>query len=714
MKKPFRQGVLTTAALALWLPSGPVMAEEGLAGENEESIVLDEIVVTSRKREESLQDVPDSVTAFNAVAIENAGIDDVQDFVDLTPNIIMRETFRAGVTFITIRGITTGQQGWAPVTYVVDGVQAGSLDAINQGALTDIERIEVLKGPQGALYGAGAIAGAINVVTKKPTNDMEYAGKASFGNGNDLKLSAAVSGPLVQDKLLFRLNGYYRNTDGILESTDGEGLDFEEQATIRGRLIADFENLVFDLRASYSDIEAGAATQELVTSADLIDAFDTPAAPGPARGIIGKENRQFVELSAKIDWDTDYGTFTSVTGYSDIDQDLFGSVSWQKPPAISLLGPVGGPADPFTDAFQDLADNIETFTQDVRFTSRSDGRFRWLVGASYLDREVVNFLSIGGLLSGLEKVEENMLRLVEQADLRKDSMWGIYGQANYDITDRLELTLALRYDENDYETTQFTGLDLETVVPTPDGVETQTANDSKWQPKVQLSYDWSDNFMTYVTYAEGFRSGFFNTGNLTAPESTQNYEIGFKSTLAGGRVRLNGAAFHIDYSDQQLTSVIGEAPFRLTTNIPESNIDGLELEMTALVTEALEVSGGLGVTDAKTVEGDKSPATPEYTLNLSVSYTQPITDVWEAYARVDYRHQGTFLIVDGTGTAFEVGEKDYVNARLMFRNDTWSIGGFVNNLFDERQANDFGFIGIGFVRSNNLPRSYGIEASVRF
>ena len=648
------------------------------------------------------------------MAIENAGIDDVHDFVDLTPNIIMRETFRAGVTFITIRGITTGQQGWAPVTYVVDGVQAGSLDAINQGALTDIERIEVLKGPQGALYGAGAIAGAINVVTKKPTNDMEYAGKASFGNGNDLKLSAAVSGPLVQDKLLFRLNGYYRNTDGILESTDGEGLDFEEQATIRGRLIADFENLVFDLRASYSDIEAGAATQELVTSADLIDAFDTPAAPGPARGIIGKENRQFVELSAKIDWDTDYGTFTSVTGYSDIDQDLFGSVSWQKPPAISLLGPVGGPADPFTDAFQDLADNIETFTQDVRFTSRSDGRFRWLVGASYLDREVVNFLSIGGLLSGLEKVEENMLRLVEQADLRKDSMWGIYGQANYDITDRLELTLALRYDENDYETTQFTGLDLETVVPTPDGVETQTANDSKWQPKVQLSYDWSDNFMTYVTYAEGFRSGFFNTGNLTAPESTQNYEIGFKSTLAGGRVRLNGAAFHIDYSDQQLTSVIGEAPFRLTTNIPESNIDGLELEMTALVTEALEVSGGLGVTDAKTVEGDKSPATPEYTLNLSVSYTQPITDVWEAYARVDYRHQGTFLIVDGTGTAFEVGEKDYVNARLMFRNDTWSIGGFVNNLFDERQANDFGFIGIGFVRSNNLPRSYGIEASVRF
>ena len=294
MRKMMIQGLIASTALSmsLTIPTWAADAAEG------DTLTLEEIVVTSRKREENLQAVPDSVTAFDAVTIENAGIDDVQDFIDLTPNISIRETFRAGVTFITMRGITTGQQGWAPVTYVVDGVQAGSLDAINQGALMDIERIEVLKGPQGALYGAGAIAGAINVVTKKPTNEMEGRIKGSYARANDIKLSGAISGPLVEDKILFRIGAYYRNTDGLIKSTDGVGLDFEEQATIRGRLLFNFEDVTIDLQASYSDITAGAADQELVSSADLLEVFDTPAAPGPARGIVGKENRTFTEISA--------------------------------------------------------------------------------------------------------------------------------------------------------------------------------------------------------------------------------------------------------------------------------------------------------------------------------------------------------------------------------------------------------------------------------
>jgi len=704
------QGLITSTALCLAMPM-----QGAIAAEDDNILVLEEIVVTSRKRAENLQAVPDAITAFDSVAIENAGIDDVQDFIDLTPNISMRETFRAGVTFITIRGITTGQQGWAPATYVVDGVQASSLDAINQGALVDIERIEVLKGPQGALYGAGAIAGAINIVTKKPTNEQEISLKASYGNGNDIKLSGAVSGPLVKDKVLFRLGGYYRNTDGLIKSTDDVDLDFEEQISVRGRLIFDLEDITLDLRASYSDITAGAAAQELVTSADLLDVFDTPAAPGPARGIVGEEKRRFVELSAKIDWETEYGTFTSVSGYSDINQDLFGSATWAKPPTNSIFGfPVGNPGDDFADSFQDLSDNFESFTQDIRFASNSDQRLRWMVGMSYLDRKVLNLLSVGGLLQGTERVEANLVRFLNRPDVRNDKAWGFYGQANYDITDKLELTMALRYDKNNYDSTQYTDLTLETVVPTPDGIATLEASNDKWQPKIQLAYQWNDDVMTYATYAEGFRYGFFNTGNLTAPESTKNFEVGFKSMLAEGRVRLNGALFHIDYSDQQFTSIIGEAPFRLTTNVPESNINGGELELVALIAEGLELSGGLGITDAKLLGGLRSPSTPDYSVNLAVSYSTQITDEWDVFTRVDYRRQGSFIIIDGGGTRFEVSEKDYVNAAVKFRNDKWSIGIYANNLFDERQANDFGFLGIGYVRSNSLPRSYGIEASINF
>ncbi|WP_020399694.1 TonB-dependent receptor [Kordiimonas gwangyangensis] len=708
MKPGTRNAIVAFTALGTILPA-PIASFA--ADESGETIMLEEIVVTSRRRAENLQSVPDSVTAFGAQTIERAGIDDVQDFVDLTPNITMRETFRAGVTFITIRGITTGQQGWAPVTYVVDGVQAGSLDAINQGALTDIERIEVLKGPQGALYGAGAIAGAINIVTKKPTNEMEYKAQASYGSGNDIKLSGVVSGPIVEDRVLFRLGAYYRNTDGVIESTDGDGLDYEEQISLKGRLLFDFDNLTLDVRGAYSDVTAGAAAQEVVGSASLIDDFNTP---GPARGVRGEENREFKEFSAKLDWDTGVGTFTSVTGYSDIEQDLFGSASWQKGPGVGLFGPFGGDADAFNDFFQDLADNFETFTQDVRFTSNADQPVRWLVGLSYMDRKVENLLSVGGLLQGLEKVEADMVRLLYRPDVRNDEIWGGYGQVSVDVTDKLELTGALRYDTNSYDTTQYTDLTYSTPVPTPDGIVTQTAKNSRWQPKVQLSYDWSDDVMTYITYAEGFRFGFFNTGNLTAPENTKNFELGFKTTLADGRVRMNGALFHIDYSDQQFTSVIGEAPFRLTTNVPEANINGGELEISALLTEELEFSGGLGITDAKIKGGQRSAGTPDYSVNLSLTYTRELGNGWDLISRADYRRQGTMVLWDGAGGVFEVGEKDFVNVRLKVRNDNWFVGVFADNLTNEQQANDFGFVGFGYLRANSMPRVLGIEAGFSF
>lgn len=717
MKFTNRKILATTTALALLIPTSSVFA----ADDANDTLTLEEIVVTSRKREESLMDVPDSVTTFSSMTIKNSGIDEVQDFFDMTPNMTIRETFRAGVTFISMRGITTGQQGWAPVTFVVDGVQVGALDFINQGALNDIERIEVLKGPQGALYGAGAIAGAINIITKKPTNELEIGAKASFASGNDIKLSTAISGPIVEDKLYFRLNGYYRNTDGNQKTTDGVGLNFEEQATIRGRLLYEDEGLSIDVKASYSDITAGAAMQEMLPEdATLIDVFETAEVPGPERGIIGYENRTFVNFSARIEVELGEASLISTTGYNELDQDLFGSVSWQKPPAISIFGPVGGPGDAFNDSFQELADNFKVFTQDVRLTSSADQKLRWMIGSSYIWRESETFLNVGGLLTGFEKNPADMVTFFSRRDIKHDKAWGIFGQVNYDITEKMELSVAGRYDVDNYDTSQCTDMSCTAFipVPSPDGltmIDTQKQKDKDFQPKVQLSYDWTDEFMTYLTYAEGFRYGFFNTGNATKNESTKNFEVGFKSELADGRVRVSGALFHIDYSDQQLTSIIIDPPFRITSNIPESDINGFELEAVALVAEGLTVSGGVGYIDAEIAnDGGRSPGAPKLTINLSVDYNTALTDEWDLYARVDYRHQGDFLINDGA-TIYTVPAKNYINARLSLRSENYTIGVFANNLFDERQANDLaGFAGIGIVRVNNTPRSIGVEASVQF
>jgi len=706
-----------TTVIAATLVAAPYFEVVAAPGSGN-SIVVEEIVVTSRKTSESLQEVPDSITAFSATQIEDAGIDDVQDFIDMTPNIMMRETFRAGVTFVTLRGVSTGQQGWPPITFVVDGVQSSSIDAINQGSLVDIERIEVLRGPQGALYGAGAIAGAINIVTKRPTNEAEHRIKLSYGKGNDIKISGMSSGAIVEDKVLYRVNAYYNDSDGLINSTDGVDMDFEEQFTIRGRLIFNLsDDVELDLRAEYTDITAGAAYQESVPSADLINTFNSTWGD-PKRGLVGFEDREITNLSAKLEWESDFATLTAIVGYSDIEQDLFGSATWNKPPVTSLFGfPVGNPGDAGIDVFQDLSDNFETTTIDVRLSSPSDQKIRWMVGASYLDRKVLNFLGVGLVNSGTNRKNLDGTFLLARPDVRNAELSGVYGQLIYDITDKLELTLAGRYDENKYNSTTYTDRTLSTVLqlvdPNGNLVDTLKSTDNKFQPKVQLSYQFSDDMMLYATYATGFRTGFFATGNLTLPETTKNYEVGFKSMLMDGRIRLNGSAFHIDYSNQQFTFIVTTPPFRETTNIPKTNIDGVEFELLAAVTENLEIFAGLGITDADVADGSTAPATPDYTANLGMTYVRAISNAREVVFHANYRFQGEFYL-DAANT-FEVKNQQFLDARLSLRSDTWTVGIFADNLTNERQALSFSNFGpAGFVRAINKPRSFGVEASYRF
>ncbi len=513
---------------------------------------LEEVMVTARHRSENVHSIPDSMTVFNETAIQAAGINEVQDFINLTSNLIMRETFRSGVTFITLRGVTTGQQGWAPVTYVVDGVKAGALDAINQGFLMDIERIEVLKGPQGALYGAGAIAGAINIITRAPTNAREGRVNVSYGEGEDYTITGSLSGPVIEDKLFYYLGVYYRDTQGLVNSTDGDDMDFENRQALRGRLLYNLtDHLSIEWRGAFSDGDGGAIMQDIVESEASIDHFNSSGAPGPRRGIIGEENRRFNDASLKIAWDIDRGTLTSITGYQRIDQALYGSVSWDKPPVNnSLFGAVFGvnalPGQAIDD-FQQLTDDFEVFTQDVRLTSPSDNRFRWVVGAEYLQREAITQLGLGRLIAPTPGAR---LYFSNRWDKRTDQLVGLYAQFNYDINDQLELTVAGRFDKHNYDTRQFDPITGQTInAPDQQGnlvISKLTAEEGQFQPKLQLSYDWSKSVMTYFTWAKGFRPGFFNTGNPTKPEETNNIEMGFKTISPSGLLQTNAALFYME------------------------------------------------------------------------------------------------------------------------------------------------------------------------
>ena len=721
--------LLMTGASAIALPmlaTGQAAAQEDAGADkrtDKDDYVLEEIIVTSRFRSESLQDVPDSITAFSADRIEKLGITDIDGFINQTPNFIVRETFRAGVTFITIRGVTTGQQGFAPITYTVDGVKAATLDSINQGALFDIERIEVLKGPQGALYGAGAIAGAVNVVTKAPTNELEGQLIGSYGTGNDLTLKGAVSGPIVADKLLFRLTGFYRDTDGLIDSTSGEDLDFEEQYSIKGRLLfTPNDRVSLDLRGSYTDIEAGAAFQKRFTDLNDLNNFDLP---GPARGITGLENREFVDLSAKVEVDLGFANLYTVNSYLDLNQDLFGSVSFDEPPAAGeapgsgLLGPIlganAGAGEPI-DQFQDLADNFEVFTSDTRLTSAGDGPLRWVIGTEYINRKTINQLKVG-LILGPPPGTNSPIPI--RYDDKEDTIFGVYGQVNYDLTEDLELTVAGRYDQNRFSTRQFdpaTGRTINQVDEAGNAtVPVVRETDRDFQPKVQLSWQTNTDLLLYATYAEGFRFGFFNTGNLTLPERTKNYEVGFKSTLADGSLTFNGALFHIDYSDQQVTNVIATPPFRVTNNIPSADINGVELEFHWRANENWTVNGGLGYLDGEINELEIAlDAVPKWTTNLGLEYAVSLTGDYDFILRGDWRYQDGYILTR-TPATFRIDGVNLINLRAGLEGERWAFRAFANNLANEQFATDASSLGPGFfIRSFSKPRSYGVELSYKF
>jgi iron complex outermembrane receptor protein len=723
-----KSAVLTTAVAGILSGLG---SHSGHAGQSAESIgpQIEEIMVTARRREESLQKVPDAITVVTAETIENAGIRNVGRFMDFVPNLTFRDgsAFRKGDIRISMRGIGNGQEGWAPVTVLVDGVPTSSLDGINSGSL---ERIEVLRGPQSAVYGAGAIAGAINIVTQRPTNEWHYRANAAFAKGNDRRIGASMSGPLIEDKLKLQLRSNWRSSDGLIDSaSNGIDLDFERQKEVGGRLIfSPSENFEADLRAQWLEEENGSTYQDKIADISQLDTFnDTTAA---RRRFAGEDERRLSNVALRLQARLGAMSLISVTGYSEIDQEVNSSACWDDPdsPAVDAdpltagaqagclfgiaYGSAAAPGQPVDNLFNSL-DNFETFTQDLRLQSDSEQRLRWLVGGSVLQRKTLTGFDASLILAP----NESVLTLFPAWHRKQDEWWGVYGQLSWDATERLEITAAARYDDNEYHDTQYTTRERSTIVPVFDRqghlIATQVEQADAFQPKVQLSYELYKDVMVYATWSRGFRAGSFNTGSFTRPERTTNYEIGAKSSLFDRRMVLNTAVFHIDYSDQQFSTVISTPPFRMPVTIPESNIDGAELEATVLATRALSFSGAVGYLDSRERGGTRSPIAPRWTGSLAADLALPVSASWTFRLHGDYRYTSSLYLSRNELTRIDA--KDFVNARVGLENERWKALAFVDNLLDTRQLTTEGaLIGGGYVRAQNRPRSYGIEVSYRY
>jgi iron complex outermembrane receptor protein len=475
--------------------------------------VLEEILVTARKRSESLQDVPIAVTAFTSSQIESAGIERPQDFIALTPNVSIVDAANVGDTQVTIRGQYSTRDSESSFAYVVDGVLITNPNGFN-GELFDIEQIEVLKGPQGALYGRNASSGAILVQSKRPGNEFEGRIKGGVGDDNLVKGQLMLSGPLIEDKLTGRVAVSYRDTDGQFDNDltgDDDAVNYMEDISARARLIWEpNDRLSVDTQMSYRDVEGGAinfnATFGLPVAADFIGnpdlykdvndtdfkfVFNTP----------GENDQENTFFSIKADYEMDFGTLTLIGSYDDLEESLisdgtsaaFGGYSLGAPesqsacidsynsfdtsllvspfyaiqdgnppgtylPDLGILNGLLPPYSPTTcDGYQYQERNQESTTFEVRLTSNEEGSFRWVAGLYYADIEREVVVAYGADL-GLGFTQQpyvppdgrNPTDLLFWDDFDTEVFAG-FGQVELDVGENGELALALRYDEEDRE-----------------------------------------------------------------------------------------------------------------------------------------------------------------------------------------------------------------------------------------------------------------------
>ncbi len=720
---------LCASSAAFW--STPVAAQQG-------AVAIEEIVVTARKRQESLQEVPIAITAFTEDTIDKAGIERPVDFITLMPNVTIVDTANVGDTQVSIRGIVSTRDAESTFAYVVDGILSTNPNSFNE-ELVDVQQIEVLKGPQGALYGRNAVAGAILVTTKEPGEEFEGQVKVGAGNDDLKKASLRLSGPL-GDAARGTIAASYRDTEGFYENAFENaptGVDYLEDFTVRGRLLWDAnDRMRWDFRAAHSEVEGGAIN---FNAAFAIPLFETVFGSGTffqdvndmtfryVFNVPGENEQTTTELAAKMDYETDLGELTLIGSYNDLDEyllsdgtsatfygyelltscrddrtlfnnvdpndpfipggtgrtDLFGPFFQPFgvfPPGNGMFPPnndfdfagVYGPYTPTAcDGFQYQERNQQDASFEVRLTSPQDQPLRWIAGAYFtdIDREVVVAYGADQGMGFLRQPYvpasgPNPTDLLFWDEF-ETTVFAVFGEVSFDLGEAMELSVALRYDNEDREVRNkvpaatASGLNVNTLIPPTfapgpinpafnanfDPIPERSRDFDQLQPKVTWRWSANDAVNVYASWGIGFRSGGFNSiGSeallnfwfnssgagcpavpLTAPgecvdaelvirdeydkEVSNAFEIGMKTEWLDRRLRVNAALFRTDVDDNQFFEFFA-GPFgllRVVTTIEETKIQGFEADFNWLATDSLSIYGGLGLLDSEIERNDNRP-----------------------------------------------------------------------------------------------------------
>lgn len=673
-------------------PTGPGVDRSAGAPKVQEAVESSgEILVTARRRSETLVSVPDSVTAFTPAQIAERRLQNIGDFLSITSNVRLVREQDAGNNSIYIRGIGGGNKGQASaVAFVVDGVIMPDPDAYTVD-LSDAQSVEVLKGPQGALYGKGAHAGVINITTRTPTDEFHADAKLSYGNADTFNGFLSLQGPLAGDSLLGGITYKRQDTDGLLKN-DGSGGDFEfiHSNKVTGRLIAKpAAALTFDLTASYYSGREGnppyTAVDVLGTGSTRITKAEIDAPIAHDRSDAGK--REVFTSALTTTLDLGWAALKSITAYDRVkfrgNQDL-----------------------DFTDldvAFVQSRRFTRGFSQELRIVSNSSQRFRYIAGVYYQNTLHTNdqygyldfcFLGVASCPTPPLVVSGSQTQLHLSDYATRTRTYAAFAQVNYDLTRQIELTAALRYDRDEPTLT-----DALTTRVTP-------THFSAWEPKVSLAYKPSRFFTVYATAARGYKPGVVNqpTTNprfqpIARQETADSEEVGVKANILERKATATFAAFHTRYKDAQIFQLDIESGGNQTANIPHVEIKGLEASFDGEVIPGVRANASLGYTKSTIKNfdgtpnyvGQSMPGQPRYNLNLGLSYKHRFDESNSLTPRIDFAQFGKTSFQDfqdpNPAQYLTQGAYHTVDLQVAFSSRSWTITAFGRNVFNERYVN---------------------------
>jgi iron complex outermembrane receptor protein len=724
----------------------------------------EEVVVTgARQRAEAVRDVPIAVTTFSAQQIAEAGIARPADFIALTPNVQFIQTTNVGETQVHIRGVIQPRDSEPSFAYVADGVLVPNPNAFNQ-ELADIRGIEVIKGPIGSIYGRNAIGGAILINTQKPSDTFEALGKASYETeGEEYKVGGYVSGPIAQN-IAGRLTVNYTDRKGYFENLTRRAKEDPFTETLaRARIVAQLSPKVeLDLQAGWGKIDGYAFNfnNQTAGTPGFVSGVNTGNTSIPFVGNLKSFNDQERwNAQARLTWDTSLGEVSAYVAHNELKERMGGEGAADLA-LFGLLGPPGpqvpaqsafftdptlfegyGPTD--RDGAQDQTRNQKDTSVEVRLVSNTGGPIEYVVGAYYIDfsRDVVLLtgnVGFGNTVRTAPRLAIGAPGVQGTGGANDNQAWAVFGQLTWNVTDALELSGALRYDQEDRENSN-----LVANAVAPVGVK-RSASFDKWQPRISARYKLTPDWNVYATYGEGFRSGGFNPlGSRNAiitidgktnttvqdafgPETSKSAEIGVKGRMFNKRLDFNAAAFATKVDNAHYFQFF---PFSLTRAISlvnENEIYGAEFDFTARVSDNLTLFGGAGVLESEikanredpTSVGKTFPFTPKHQLLLGGQYTRALGNDLELHARLEWSQTGKmFFDTDNTrGTARPT--LDLVNARLGISNQRWSASLFSRNLLDEKYNVDAVVLNVPGVTTFNfvtkgMPRTVGVELSLK-